>query len=58
MNQVLFHMLDKNTIVYLDDILIFSKTEPEHKSILSEVFKYLVHYSLFVKGSKYALFLH
>ena len=31
-------MLDKNVIVYLDDILIFTKTEAEHNSILSEVF--------------------
>ena len=38
MNQVFFDMLDKNIIVYLDDILIFTKTEAEHKSILNEVF--------------------
>ena len=51
-------MLDKNVIVYLDDILIFTKTEAEHKSILNEVFHQLAHYSLFVKESKCALFLH
>ena len=51
-------MLDKNVIVYLDDILIFTKTEAEHKSILNEVFRRLAHYSLFVKESKCALFLH
>ena len=58
MNQVFFDMLDKNVIVYLDDILIFTKTEAEHKSILNEVFRRLAHYSLFVKESKCALFLH
>ena len=58
MNQVFFDMLDKNVIVYLDDILIFTKTEAEHKSILNEVFHQLAHYSLFVKESKCALFLH
>ena len=31
-------MLDKNPIVYLDDILIFYKTETEYKSIFSVVF--------------------
>ena len=34
-------MLDKNIIVYLDDILIFIMTEAEHNSILSEVFHHL-----------------
>ena len=58
MNQAFFDMLDKNVIVYLDNILIFTKTEAEHKSILSEVFSRLAYYSLFVKKSKCALFLH
>ena len=51
-------MLDKSVIVYLDDILIFTKTEVEHKSFLNEVFRHLEHYLLFVKESKYAFFLH
>ena len=51
-------MLDKNIIVYLDNILIFTKIEAEHNIILSEVFHCLAHYSLFVKDSKFALFLH
>ena len=51
-------MLDKNVIVFLDAILIFTKTEAEHKTILNEVFCQLAHYSLFVKETKCALFLH
>ena len=51
-------MLDKNVLVYLDKILIFTKTEAEHKSILNEVFHHLAHYQLFIKESKCALFLH
>ena len=51
-------MLDKNIIVYLDDILIFTKIEEKNKSIPSEVFHYLVQYLLFIKESKCALFLH
>ena len=58
MNQVFFDILDKNGILSLDDILIFTKTEVEHKNILGEVFCRLAHYSLFVKESKCALFLH
>ena len=51
-------MLNKNVIVYLDDILIFTKPEAKHRSIFNEVSLHLVHYSLFVKESKFALFLH
>ena len=51
-------MLDKNVIVNLDDILIFTKTKAEFKSIFNKVLHYLAHYLLFVKESKYALFLH
>ena len=57
MNQVFFDILDKNVIVYLDDILIFTKTEEEHRQILAEVFRRLAHYSLYVKEKKCALFL-
>ena len=57
MNQVFFDILDKNVIVYLDDILIFTKTEEEHRQILAEVFRHLAHYSLYVKEKKCALFL-
>ena len=57
MNQVFFDMLDRNVIVYLDDILIFTKTEQEHRKVLAEVFRRLAHYSLYVKEKKCALFL-
>ena len=57
MNQVFFDMLDKNVIVYLDDILIFTKTEQEHRQVLAEVFRHLAYYSLYVKEKKCALFL-
>ena len=57
MNQVFFDMLDKNIIVYLDDILIFSKMEQKNCKVLAEGFCHLAHYSLYVKEKKCALFL-
>ena len=51
-------MLDKNVIVYLDDILIFTKTGlGTSAKVLAEVFYRLAHYSLYVKEKKCALFL-
>ena len=41
----------------MDDILIFSRTEAEHKRILDEVFRRLAKHKLFVKETKCALFL-
>ena len=58
MNCIFFDMLDNNVVLYLDDILIITKIEAEHKSILSEVFNHLVYYLLFVKESECVLFLH
>ena len=58
MNQGFFGVLDKNIIVYLDDILIFTKIKVEYEKILNVVVHCLAHYSLFVKESKCALFLH
>ena len=41
MNHVFFDMLDDCVVVYLDDILIFSRTEAEHRAALGRVFKRL-----------------
>ena len=41
MNNVFFDVLDDYVIVYLDDILIFSKTLEDHLKHLHEVFKRL-----------------
>ena len=34
MNRVFFDILDNGVLVYLDDILIYSKTVEEHKLLL------------------------
>ncbi len=38
MNSVFFYLLDKGVLVYLDDVLIYSKNISEHKKLLHEVF--------------------
>ena len=41
MNQVLFDLLDSCVVVYLDDILVFSRTKEDHEQDLDAVFKRL-----------------
>ena len=50
-------MLAKNVIVYLDDILIFTKIDQQKGQFLAEVFHCLANQSLYVKKKKCALFL-
>ena len=52
MNRVLRPMLDKSVIVFIDDILVYSKTEDEHKEHLREVLETLRLEKLYAKFSK------
>jgi hypothetical protein len=52
MNDVFSDILEKFVVVYLDDILIFSKTQEDHEKHLDEVFKRLQSHDLIVKESK------
>ena len=44
--------LDKFVVVFIDDILIYSKTEEEHKENLKIVLQELRDHQLFAKFSK------
>ena len=57
MNNVFFDLLDHGLLIYLDDILIYSKTQEEHKTLLQKVFKLLQQNQLYIKESKCSLFL-
>ena len=57
MHRVFFYLLDRGVVIYLDDILVYSKTIEEHKILLDKVFKLLNDYKLYVKAEKCALFL-
>ncbi|GJP29980.1 hypothetical protein CLOM_g21931 [Closterium sp. NIES-68] len=52
MNDVFHDLLDKCIIVYLDDIMIFSKTREQHLKDLDQIFQRLQQNRLITKGSK------
>jgi Reverse transcriptase (RNA-dependent DNA polymerase)/RNase H-like domain found in reverse transcriptase/Retroviral aspartyl protease/Integrase core domain/Integrase zinc binding domain len=52
MNRILRQFIGKSVIVYLDDIVIYSKSEKEHLQHLTAVFKALRKAELYAKPSK------
>src|SRR3954465_13440155 len=52
MNYIFMEYLDKFVVVYLDDILIYSKNEEEHAKHLRLTLEKLREHKLYVKYSK------
>ena len=52
MNKVFMEFLDKFVIVFIDDILVYSKNEEEHKEHLCLVLGKLREHQLYAKFSK------
>ena len=52
MNKILMNYLDKFVVVFIDDILIYSKTEEEHAEHLYTVLETLKKHKLYAKFSK------
>jgi hypothetical protein len=52
MNKVFMEYLDKLVVVFIDDILIYSKTEAEHEEHLRLVLEKLGSNQLYAKFSK------
>ncbi|WVZ94213.1 LOW QUALITY PROTEIN: hypothetical protein U9M48_040134 [Paspalum notatum var. saurae] len=57
MNSVFMNELDKFVVVFIDDILIYSKSEEEHKEHLRTVLARLREHKLYAKFSKCAFWL-
>jgi hypothetical protein len=53
MNDVLYDFLDNFVVVYLDDIVIYSKRMKNHAIHLLKVLNRLKEHELFVKREKY-----
>ncbi|GJP59174.1 hypothetical protein CLOP_g9366, partial [Closterium sp. NIES-67] len=52
MNGVFHDLLDKCVIIYVDDILIYSKSGEQHLKDLEAVFQWVQQHHLVTKGSK------
>ena len=52
MNKVFMEYLDKFVVVFIDDILVFSKTKEEHAEHLRLVLQKLREHKLYAKRSK------
>jgi len=51
-NSIFFKKLDVFVIIFVDDILIYSKTEEEHAEHLRKVLQKLIDHRLYAKFSK------
>ena len=52
MNNIFHEYLDDFVIIYIDDILVYSKTAEEHAEHLEKVFQKLLSNKLYARGDK------
>ena len=57
MNYIFSPFNNEFVLLYLDDILVFSKTEEEHEEHMRLVLDKLMEYKLYAKFSKYEFWL-
>jgi hypothetical protein len=57
MNPIFKLELDKFTVVFIDDILVYSKKEEEHEEHLQIILQQLCDHQLYAKFSKYAFWI-
>ncbi len=55
-NHILQDELDNCCVVFLDDIIVYSKTAEEHQGALEKVLQKLEHFKLYAKASKCSIF--
>jgi hypothetical protein len=52
MNVIFANLLRKGVLIFMDDILVYTKTLPQHKELLQQVFQLLADHQFFIKRSK------
>jgi len=52
MQSIFSDLLDISMVIYLDDILIFSKNLEEHQQVTREVLQHLQKHGLYIKETK------
>jgi hypothetical protein len=52
MHKIFHDLLDRGVVIFLDDILIYSKSADEHERLLRELFTRLREHKLYAKESK------
>jgi hypothetical protein len=52
MNKIFMQYLDKFVVVFIDDILLYSRSEEEHEELLRFILKKLRDHRLYTKLSK------
>ena len=52
MNNIFMEFLDKFVVVFIDDILVYSKNEEEHEGHLRQILEKLREHKLYAKFSK------
>jgi hypothetical protein len=57
MNMVFMEYLDKSVVVFIDDILVYSRNEEEHEEHLRLVLQKLRDHKLYTKLRKYEFWL-
>lgn len=56
MNNVLYPYLDKFVVVFVDGILVYSRTEEEHENHLTAMLQLLMEHEIYENLSKYDFF--
>lgn len=56
MNQLFHNLLDKYVVVYLDDILVYSRSWGEYEKHLRLILDRLDKNDLYIKGNKFIFF--
>jgi hypothetical protein len=56
MNGIFIEYLDKFGIVFLDDILVYSKSEEEHQQHLRSVLQVLREHQIYAKLRKFSFY--